>query len=335
MQKDNLTVEDVAREAGVSTATVSRVFNKTAKVNEDTARKVHEAAQKLNYRPNRVARRMRVKSAQSMVIGLIITDMENPFFSQIARGVEDVAYANKNAVMMCNSDEDPEKEKLYLDTMVAERVSGFIIAPTAHNRDYLQELAESGFPMVAVDRLVPGVDTDTVTVNNKLGAYQAVHRLIENGHRRIGIINGLKGITTTEERFEGYREALEEAGISFDKELVYHGDSRQAGGVKGTRKFLELEEPPTAVFSTNNLMTLGCLEEMYNQGKHIPEDLALVGFDDMPWSVALNPPLTAVRQPSYDLGVSAVELLLKRLASPNRATSHVVLNPELVIRQSC
>lgn len=331
----SLTVEDVAREAGVSTATVSRVFNRTARVSDKTMQKVLKAARKLNYRPSRVARRLRVKSSQSMVVGLIIPDMENPFFSEIARGVEDVAYRSHHAVMICNTDEDAEKEKFYIDTLLDERTSGMIAALTSGNVKYVQRLVDEGYPVVCVDRRQKIGHTDVVTVDNKGGAYQAVRRLIELGHRRIGIINGIKGLSTTRERFEGYRKALKEAGIGVDSKMVTYGNSRQDGGSRQAKRLLALEERPTAIFSTNNLMTLGCLEQMYKQGIRIPADMAIIGFDDMPWAVALNPPLTAVRQPGYELGTTAAELLIKRLAEPGRSTSSIELSPELVVRASC
>ncbi|MGD8427180.1 MAG: LacI family DNA-binding transcriptional regulator [Balneolaceae bacterium] len=331
----NITVEDVAKLANVSTATVSRVFNRSAKVNKETSDRVLKAAKKLNYRPSRVAQRLRGKRKNSMIIGLIVTDLENPFFSEIARGVEDVAYKNKNAVMVCNSNEDREKEKFYLEILVAEQVSGFIVVPTPYNTALIEKIVKDDFPVVCVDRQFNIGNVDSVTVNNQKGAYAAVERLIKLGHRRIAVINGLKELSTTKERFEGYKKAFEHYGIPIHEDLVLYSDSKEQGGVESTRRLLNLDKPPTAIFSTNNLMTLGCLEELNTCGVKIPDEIALVGFDDMPWSRALNPPLTAVRQPGYELGVSATELLLKRLANPYRNTSDIVLNPELVVRESC
>src|SRR5699024_3533979 len=287
--------------------------------------------------PSRVAQRLRGKRKHSMVIGLIVTDLENPFFSEIARGVEEIAYQNQNAVMVCNSNEDKAKEKFYLEALIAEQVSGFILVPTTHNEKLIKKIINDEYPVVCVDRKLNTDDirVDNVTVNNRQGAYRATERLIKLGHQRIAIINGLKGLSTTTERFEGYREALEDYGIPLDDELIRYADSREKGGIKSTKELLALKERFTAIFSTNNLMTLGCLEELNAQGITIPKEIALIGFDDMPWSKALNPPLTAVRQPGYELGISAAELLLKRLSSPLRSTSDVVLHPELVVRQSC
>ncbi|MFH5830956.1 LacI family DNA-binding transcriptional regulator [Halalkalibaculum sp. DA3122] len=334
-KKNSYTVEDVAEEANVSTATVSRVFSGSAKVNTKTTERVIKAAKKLNYRPSRVARRLRVKSTQSMVIGLIVTDLQNPFFSEIARGVEDVAYENKNGVIVCNSDENLKKEHFYLDTLLDEQVAGLIMAPTSGNHEYIQEIVDQNVPVVFVDRHIPSLNVDTVTVDNENGAYKAVKRLIGLGHRRIGIITGIKGIYTTDQRYNGYVKALDEHNIPVDEELVAYGNSKEQGGIEGTRKLLSLDTPPTAIFSTNNLMTLGCFEEMYRQNVNVPDDISIVGFDDMSWASALNPPLTAVRQPGYELGTTAAELLLKRLRDPARTISNIELHSELIIRKSC
>ncbi len=328
-------VEDVAQMAKVSTATVSRVLNKSANVRRATAERVLEAAKKLDYRPDRVARRMRVKTTDSLIIGLVITDIGNPFFSDLSRGVEDVAHRFKNAVMISNTDENPEKEKFYIDSMIAERVSGLIIAPTTGNIKYIQKLSENGFPMVCVDRKPQSLDIDSVLINNEKGAYAAVKRLLELGHKRIGIINGIKGLSTTNERYSGYKKAIKEANVPLAQELVVFENYKESGGQRGMHAFLSLEEPPTAVFATNNLMTLGCIEEIHRQKLTIPDDIALIGFDDMSWSLALNPPLTAVKQPGYELGVNAAELLIKRLNNPGYNTTNIVLNPELIVRESC
>lgn len=337
MQKNSkkASIEDVAEVANVSIATVSRVLNKSNKVRQETARRVLKAANELNYRPNHVARRMRVKSSDSLVIGLIITDVGNPFFSELSRGVEDVAYQHKHALMICNTDEEAEKEKFYIDSMLSEKVSGLIIVPSKGNAAYIKELKEQGYPIVCVDRYPDGLNIDTVTIDNEKGAYLAVKRLTELGHRKIAIICGIKGVSTTEGRFGGYEKAMKEAGNEMSDDLIIFENYKESGGRNAMRKLLSQKNRPTAVFSTNNLMTLGCLEEMYEQNIRIPEDIAIIGFDDMPWSVALNPPLTAVKQPGYELGLNAAELLFKRQNNLDRNTMNMVLNPELIIRKSC
>jgi len=333
--KKKVSIEQIAEAASVSIATVSRVLNRSDNVREETAHRVLEAAKRLNYRPDRVARRMRVKSADSLLVGLIITDVGNPFFSELSRGVEDVAYKHRHALLICNTDENPEKEKFYLDSMLSEKVSGLIIAPSKGNASYLKELVDNDYPVVCADRSPNDIDIDTVTIDNEKGAYLAVKRLTDLGHQRIGIINGIEGISTTEKRFQGYQKAIKSAGIPLYDELVIYEDYKEAGGRNAMQHFLSLDNPPTAIFSTNNLMTLGCLEEIYSQNVRIPEDIAIIGFDDMPWAGALNPPLTAVKQPGYELGLNAIELLFKRIENPSRNTMNLVLNPELIVRKSC
>ncbi len=330
-----MSIKKIAKQAGVSTATVSRVLNRSDKVTEETAQKVMKVVEDLNYRMDHVARRMKVKATDSLVIGLMITDIGNPFFANVAQGVEDVAYKNKHILMISNTNEDPEKEKFFLNSMLSEKVSGVIIVPTSGNEPFLRNLVGEDFPMVMVDRRVEGLNIDTVSINNEYGAYQATKRLIENGHSRIGIICGIKGLSNTEERFGGYKKALKESGIPLSKELITYGDYVEKGGRNAMNRLLSLKNPPTAVFSTNNLMTLGCIKELYSRKIPIPDKMALIGFDDSTWAEALIPPLTTIKQPGYELGINAAELLIKRLNNPSSSTMNIVLNTELIIRESC
>ncbi|MCC5908697.1 MAG: LacI family DNA-binding transcriptional regulator [Balneolaceae bacterium] len=330
-----MSIKKIAKLAGVSTATVSRVLNGSDKVKDQTAEKVLKVADELNYRMDHVARRMKVKQSDSLVIGLIITDIDNSFFANVAKGVEDVAYKNKHVLMICNTNEDPGKEKFFLNSMLSEKVSGIIMVPTSGNETFLKSINLEGFPMVMVDRKVKSMNVDTVSINNETGGFQATEQLIKNGHRRIGIICGIKGLTNTEERFNGYKKALEQAGIPFDEELVVFGNYVERGGREALKKLIALDEPPTAIFSTNNLMTLGCLKELYMQKIRIPDEMALVGFDDSAWAEAMIPPLTTIKQPGYELGVNAAELLIKRLNNKNSSKLNIVLNPELIVRESC
>jgi len=330
-----MSVKKIAKAAGVSTATVSRVLNGSDKVRESTAKRVMKVVEEMNYRMDHVARRMKVKQTDSQVIALVITDIDNPFFSSVAKGVENVASKNKLVTMICNTNENPEKERFFLNAMLSEKVSGAIIVPTTGNLDFFQELVEEGFPMVMVDRKPKGLKIDSVSLNNRKGGYEAVSRLIQNGHKRIGVVGGIKGLSNTEERLGGYIQVLEEAGIQIDDDLIVYGDYVESGGRKAIQEFMSLDQPPTAVFSTNNLMTLGCIKEMYSRKLSIPDDIAIIGFDDSTWAEALIPPLTTVKQPGYELGVNAAELLMKRLNNGAANRIDVVLNPELVVRESC
>lgn len=330
-----MSVKEIAKAAGVSTATVSRVLNGSDKVRESTAKRVMQVVEDMNYRMDHVARRMKVKQTDSLVIGLVITDIDNPFFSSVAKGVEDVASKNKLVTMICNTNENPEKERFFLNAMLSEKVSGAIIVPTTGNLDFFQDLVEDGFPMVMVDRKPKNLKIDSVSLNNKKGSYEAVKKLIDNGHKRIGVVGGIKGLSNTEERLAGYFQALEEAGIERIDDLIVYGDYVESGGRRAIDKFMSLDVPPTAIFSTNNLMTLGCIKELYKRKLSIPDDVAIIGFDDSTWAEALIPPLSTVKQPGYELGVNAAELLIKRLRNGDSNTIDVVLNPELVIRESC
>lgn len=330
-----MSVKEIAKAAGVSTATVSRVLNGSDKVRESTAKRVRKVVEEMNYRMDHVARRMKVKQTDSLVIGLIITDIDNPFFSSVAKGVEDVASKNKLVTMICNTNENPEKERFFLNAMLSEKVSGAIIVPTIGNLDFFRELVQDGFPMVMVDRKPKGLNIDTVSLNNKQGSYDAVKRLVNNGHRRIGFVAGIKGLSNTEERLAGYLEAINEAEIEVDDELIVYGNYVEVGGRKAIADFMSLKNPPSAVFSSNNLMTLGCIKEIYKRRLSIPKDIAIIGFDDSVWAEALIPPLTTVKQPGYELGVNAAELLIKRLRNADTNSIDIVLNPELVVRESC
>jgi len=326
------TMKDVAKLAGVSVATVSRVLNNKPNVSPELRSKVLEAVEELNYRRDRVARSLRAKT--SLIIGLIISDIRNPFFTSVVRGVEDVAYDHGYTLLLCNSDEDPAKERLYIDIMLAERVAGVIISPVAEVDNYSSVLLHAGVPVVAMDRRMRDLEVDTVVVNNVEGVYQAVCYLIEQGHRRIGFIGGPTRTTTGRERQEGYQKALAEHGLGLEQVLVKIGDFKQDSGYQMACQLLEMDDPPTAIFTANNLMTLGALNAIHEKKLSIPQEVAIVGFDDMSWAQSLAPPLTAVAQPTYELGRTAADLLLRRIGDPNRPTEQICLEANLVVRES-
>ncbi len=328
-------LKQVAREAGVSPATVSRVLNSSANVSADTRLRVEKAIRILRYQPNRVARRLRTQDRSSKLIGVLVPDIQNPFYVEVVRGIEDRAYANHYAVLMCNFAQEEEKERLYLDIMRSESVDGLIVAP-AHQRDRkVVELARSGLPIVCVDRGLRGIDVDVIVVDNRHGAREAVEHLTRLGHRRIAYVAGLPQIPSTMERLQGYEDALASRGIDKDEKLVRFGDSKHESGRRLTRELLDLPDPPTALFTGNNLITLGALETIHGRGLRIPEDVAVVGFDDMYWSISLNPPLTAVSQPGHEIGIRAADMLFQRIAEPDRPCAKLVLKTTLVVRRSC
>ena len=326
------TMKEVAKLAGVSVATVSRVLNDKPNVSPELRSRVLQAVEKLNYQRNRVARSLRAKT--SLIIGLIISDIQNPFFTSVVRGVEDVAYDHGYTLLLCNSDEDPAKERLYIDIMLAEKVAGVIISPVAEVDNYSNVLLQAGVPVVAMDRRMRDLEVDTVIVNNVEGVYQAIGHLIERGHRRIGFIGGPTRTTTGRERQEGYQKALAEHGLGLEQVLVKIGDFKQDSGYQMACQLLEMDDPPTAIFTANNLMTLGALNAIHEKKLSIPQEVAIVGFDDMSWAQSLAPPLTAVAQPTYELGRTAADLLLRRIGDPNRPTEQICLEANLVVRES-
>lgn len=324
------TSHDVAKKAGVSIATVSRVLNDSPLVTESARRQVLRAVKELNYQPNRAAQRLR--AGRSHVIGLIISDIQNPFFTSVVRGIEDLAYQHGYSLILCNSDEDIQKEQLYIEILSSERVAGVIIVPTGIN--CCAPLLNLRMPVVVMDRVLAGFDTDTVVVENVAGAFAATKYLIELGHQRIGLVGAPPGISVGIERQLGYEKALGDSGIATDEALIRAGNFKETGGYQATRELLDLKPRPTALFVANNLMTLGALVAIRESGLKIPEDISIIGFDDMPWANLLQPPLTAIAQPTYELGHHAAQLLLERLKDRTRPVTHERLATRLVVRGS-
>jgi LacI family transcriptional regulator len=310
------TIRDVAKKAGVSVATVSHVINGTRKVAPETEARVRRAMEELGYQPNAIAQSLRKRTTYA--IGILVSDITNPFFATLVRGAEDAALEAGYSVIMCNSDEDPQKEDMYIRALWRRRIDGMLIAPTRDGTSpALQELVKRKIPFVFVDRKAKGVEADAVLSDNIGGAYQATRYLIDCGHKRIGIILGIQGSTTVEERFLGYCKALEEAGLPLVKELVAWGNYRVNGGRQAVNQLLSLPNPPTAIFSTNNQMTLGALLEIWRRQIPVPQRLSIISFDDLDCAELLTPPLTAVLQQPYMIGYQAAKLLFHRLMDKN------------------
>jgi len=328
-----LTMKDVARRAGVSTATVSRALTGSTHVSPQLQQRVLRAVEELNYRPSRVARSLRTRT--SRILGVIVSDIRNPFFTSLVRGIEDIAHASEYSLILCNSDEDPAKEELYIHVLSAEKVAGAIVVPIREDSTACNTLIENGIPIVAVDRRLEHVNADTVMLDNVQGAYMAVSHLVQEGCSRIGLIGGPLHTTTGKERLEGYKKALAHHGIELDEDLIKIGNYKQVSGYNLACELLRMDDAPTAIFAANNMMTLGALQAIHDQGLSIPQDIALVGFGDMPWAEVLNPALTAVAQPTYELGCTAANVLLRRIAHRNLETVEIRLDPVLVVRESC
>lgn len=325
------TIIDVARAVGVSTATVSRVLNNHPGVDPRLAATVRKAMKDLGYRPSRVARSLRTR--QSQVWALIISDIGNPFFTDMVRGIEDVAYAAGYSLILCNAEEDPAKEASYLELAIAENVAGVILMPTGTQTD-LDPLGSFGIPVVLADRTLASQAADGVAIDNSAAAAQAVGHLIAGGYRRIACITGPLSTTTGGQRYAGYLEALQAGGIAVDEALVRVSDFKEEGGRLAMTDLARLPEPPDAVFVANNVMTVGALHGIAEAGLTIPDDIAIVGFDEMSWSDLLRPRLTTVAQPSYDIGMEAGRLLRSRLEGYVGAARMVTLSATLLIRES-
>lgn len=327
------TIVDVARAAGVSTATVSRVINGNSKVAQEISIKVHRAIDELGYRPSRAARTLRTQHGQ--IWALIIPDVRNPHFTEMVRGIEDVAYTAGYSLILCNTDADVAKEDNYLKLALAEHVAGVILAPTNPAPALIDELRERKTSVVTVDRRLSSGLLDGVFVNNAAGAEQAVDHLFAQGYRRLACIAGPLDTTTGRDRLAGFMSALERHQTTIaEPSLVRVGDFREQGGQREMDALLKLAEPPDAVLVANNLMTLGALKAVLAAGLEIPDDVAIVGFDDSSWNSVVHPPLTCIAQPAYDLGAESARLLLTRIDGYKGQPREVMLAPSLRIRAS-
>lgn len=329
----SITIREVAQRAGVSVATVSRVLNGTANVDPTLAERVHAAIAHLKYQPSRVARTLAGQG--STLIGLLVTDMQNPFFMDLIRGVEEVAQQHGYLVVVCNTLENAQKEARYLEVLAREPIAGAIVVPTQERIAGIEHLRARHIPLVAVDRRVEDRSIDCVVIDNVAAAREAVSHLITNGYRRIGVIAGPRSVTNTNERVAGYRQALQSAGIPRDATLEQRGALvGENVGFHLTKKLLELDPPVEAIFAANNRLTLGALRTIYAQGKRVPDDVALAGFDEIQLAVPEVISITAVLQSAYELGSAAANRLIQRLHKPDAPRQHIVLQHQLSIGAS-
>jgi LacI family transcriptional regulator len=331
LNSQKFTIKDVAKRAKVSTATVSRVLAGSDVVSESTRIRVLESVEALGYFPNQLGRSLRRRATNT--IGLVVTDIQNPFFTSILRGVQDVFQERHLVVLTTNSDEDPTQELLGLKILVSQGVRGLIFAPSRLDYSDLEYLFK-GLAVVAVDRIPENLYVDSVVVDNVAGAKIATQHLIGLGHRRIGFIAGILRVTTGKDRLQGYLEAVQEAGLPKNDDLIQEGFFHQQGGFHAMDKLLNIQTPPTAVVSSNNLMTLGALQAIHERCMDIPDEIAIVGFDDMSWASSLQPPLTVVSQPTYEIGRQAAFFIMDRFENPEIPARNLVLKTDLIIRAS-
>ena len=335
MSASNVTIRDVARLASVSPMTVSRVINDSTLVSRDTRRRVEEAITELGYVPSRLARGLSAKRTGTLAV--IVPDVANPFFTQIVRSAEEVARRAGYRVLLCDTRADLVIEREVIEEMIAHRVEGIVIAPVSdRSRDHLRRLDKFAVPYVLVDRTVPGIDADAVLGDSAEGAQRLVEHLLSLGHRRIGMIVESSEVSTARDRRGGYEAALRAADLPVDPALVAEGTVDPQGGHEGMQRLLALDDPPTAVFTVNNLVALGAIEAVRAAGLEVPDDIALVCFDDIEYASRLYPFLTVMEQPAETFGTLSTQLLLERIErrAPERARV-VVLPAEFVVRRSC
>lgn len=329
------TLRDVAEGAGVHPATASRALNpKTRRlVNDETADRVIRVAKELGYRPNPIARSL--KTARSSSVGLVIPDLTNPLFPPIVRGIEDVLTPTGYNAWIVNTDNDPEREAALVESLRSRHVEGLIVATARLEHSLLNQLAADGLPMILVNRRMARSDIPSVTTDDHAGVALTVHHLVELGHRRIAHIAGPQETSTGQSRLRAYHQALRDHGIAEDPALVATCSSwTEAEGAAALRRLFESDVDFTAVLAGNDLLALGCYDALGEQGLRCPDDVSVVGFNDMPFVDKVNPPLTTVRIPHYEIGAEAAHLLLERLRDPKRHPRSVVLPLSLVTRAS-
>lgn len=325
-------IKDIAEAAGVSTATVSRVLSGKQNVRPEVKERVLAVVKKLNYTPNRAARSLRSKKTSS--IGLIVADIQNPFFASVCRAVEDVAQQHNYSVILCNSDENPAKEKQYLELMQDENAAGIILAPTARLADHFPEELASNGPLVVIDRKVSCPDVDSVVIDNQEAARLLTAHMLDHGYQRIAGIFGANSVTGRE-RQNGFFTAFRDAGLEPDKSLVVDVPARKDAGHSAMTELLDMTEPPDAVITSSSLLAGGAFLAIRDKEIAVPQTIAFATFDESPWSTMTRPAITVIEQPTYTIGQTAGEMLFKRIAEPKRTPRQVVLSCRLIVRQSC
>jgi LacI family transcriptional regulator len=330
-----VTITDVAERAGVSAMTVSRVINGSQRVRSDTRKRVEAAIAELGYVPNSLARGL--SSQRAGLLALLVPDVANPFFTLIVRGAEHVARRAGYRMILCNTESELEREHEYVQEMLANRVEGMLLAAASdRSARHLKLLERHGVPFVLIDRAIEGVECDLVQGDSVGGARRLVEHLVALGHRRIALLGGEVEISTSRDRALGFRQGMAAAGLPADPALIIPSKFEITGGQQAAEQMLALPELPSAIVAMNNMVAVGIVLALRERGLSIPEDIALVCFDDIQYASLLYPFLTAMVQPAETFGTIAAQLLIERI--DGRATERrrqVVLSPDLVVRRSC
>lgn len=327
-----VSIKDVAKLAGVSVSTVSRVINKRGKTSKATEEKVWKAVEALQYRPNLLARGLR--SQRTKLLGLLVPDIDSPFFARLAKYIEEVAHQKGYNLILCNVGEDPKKERDYLEVLIQRQVEG-IIFPRVSDESHLFRIPHlSKIPYVILDRTLEREEAPTVKLDNVAAGRLAASHLIELGHWQFACITGPEKISVSRERLEGFLEVLAQVGISRDKVCIVEGDFKINGGRRAMEKILKTLSPPFALFCMNDMMAFGAIQAAREKGLKVPEDVSVVGLDNNPLCEVFHPPLTTVAQPFDQIAKSGITLLCKLIAGKRIRKKSVTVSPYLVVRQS-
>jgi LacI family transcriptional regulator len=332
------TIKDIARLARVSHTTVSRALNNRPRVNRKTQERIRAIAKKLNYQPNVAARSLKIRRTKAL--GLVITTIINPFYPELAQGIENTAREMGYNIILCSTNYDIDLERQHIDMLRGRGVDGIIFTSTHVHDPNVEGLINEKFPTILVNRRIYDESVanrvDYVVVDNVHGGFMAVEHLVRVGHERIGIISGLGQSSASVERLEGVKKAMVEYGLAPESDLIVEGDFLKASGGKAAKRFSRMKNPPTAVFAVNDYMALGAMEGFIEEGFRIPHDIALVGFNDIEIGRMRNIELTTIGQKTYEMGSIAVSTLVEKIEGGAQGlVKQIILEPELVIRKSC
>lgn len=327
-----VTIKDVAKTAGVSRQTVSRAINDKGEISPETKERVLAAVEKLGYRPNRLAQSMITR--QSMTIGLVVPDITNLFFPEVARGVQDAGRENGYNILLCNTDDDPEEEIINLRSLQDHQVDGIIIVSSLADEENLAKFADGFAPIVLFNRAFSHPNVSLIMTDNKRGGYLATEHLISLGHRRIGMIAPHSSQESKAKRVQGYQEALRAVGIEPDPDLIVREANTLHGGYQGMKKLLSENPEITAIFTYNDLLALGAMRACWDAGRRIPEDIAIIGFDDISLASMVTPSLSSIHVDKYELGRLSLMRLLSVLSHSENALEPLSLSLDLVVRES-
>ena len=329
------TLKDVAKKANLHSSTVSRVLRgeKKLRVSDETRKRVFDAAEELHYSPNQTARTLRMQ--KSFLIGLIVPDIANPFFARVARSIEMQGFERGYTVIVCNTDENQEKEDKFIDTLLSRGIDGLIIAPVQDSKEQIKKLVDRDFPIVLFDRCFCDLEMNSVLTNNFEASYDAVKILSKKGSKRVGFVSGRRGIYTTQQRLEGYQKAVKDFKLDNSESLIVGDGFSFESGYESTKKLLKLEKPPTSIIVTGNLVSVGAMKAVFDEGLSIPNDIAIIAFSDNIFSQYLVTPLSSIIHPIDEIGLETFKILIKNIDSKEKLPyEQKMINSCLELRDS-